>query len=171
MLNGKRLIVQAIVGGRTQFLTKAQGMPDTIREALTKEIQNFIWDDADHTPRLGMKYLSDMKDVGGLKLLDLKTRNEAIELVWLRDYLNLTHTRPTWAYITDLLVNETTPPNLDEHTRVNAFLQNWKIPTKGKRAERLGEDTLRMVKSANKHEVAFAPINVSRDLRERLPVW
>lgn len=37
-LDGKRLIIQAIVGGRTQFLTKAQGMPDTIREALRKEI-------------------------------------------------------------------------------------------------------------------------------------
>ena len=170
-LDGKRLIVQAIVGGCTQFLTKAQGMQDTIWEALTKEIRNFIWDDENYVPRLGMNHLTNAKDIGGLKLLNLKTRNEAIEIIWLRDYLNLTHTRPTWAYITDILINETTPPSLDEHTRVNAFLQNWKIPTKGRRAERLGEDTLRMVKTANKHRLAFAPINISQDLRERLPSW
>ena len=170
-LDKKRLIVQAVVGGRTQFLTKAQGMPDTIREALTKEIQSFIWDDAEHVPRLGMNHLTETKDNGGLKLLNLKIRNEAIELIWLRDYLNLTQTRPSWAYITDALINETTPPNLDEQTRVNAFLQNWKIPTKGKRAERLGDDTLRMLKTAHKHNVAFAPINLSRDLRESLPAW
>ena len=97
-LDGKRLIVQAIVGRRTQFLAKAQGMPDSIRDALTKEIRDFIWDDAEHVPRLGMNHLTDTKDVGGLKLLNLKIRNEAIELVWLRDYLNLTHTHLTWAF-------------------------------------------------------------------------
>ena len=170
-LDGKRLIVQAIVGGRTQFLTKAQGMPSGIQDALTKEIRNFIWDDANHVPRLGMTHLSCTKDVGGIKLLNLKTRNEAIEIVWLRDYLNLTHARPTWAFVTDVLINETTPSTLDEHTRSNAFLQNWKIPTRGKRAEKMGGDTLRMLKTANKHNLAFAPINISQDLRKRLPAW
>ena len=170
-LDGKRLIIQAIVGRRTQFLTKAQGMPDTIREALRKEIRNFIWDDINHIPQLGMNHLTNTKDIGGLKLLGLKMRNDAIEIMWLKDYLNLTPTCPYWAYITDLLINETTPSNLDEKTRSNAFLQNWKIPTKGKRADRLGDDTLRMIKTANKYKVAFAPINISQDLRERLPAW
>ena len=170
-LDRKRLIVQAIVGGRTQFLAKAQGMPDSIRDALTKEIHNFIWDDAEHVPRLGMNHLTDTKDVRGLKLLNFKIRNEAIELVWLRVYLNLTHTRLTWVFVIDVLINETTPTSLDENTRVNAFLQNWKISTKGKRAERLGDDTLRMLKTAYKHNIAFAPINISRDLRERLLTW
>ena len=170
-LDGKRLIVQAIVGGRTQFLTKAQGMPTSIQEALTKEIRNFIWDDINHVPRLGMNHLSNAKDIGGLKLLNLKTRNEAIEIVWLKDYLNLSPSRPTWAFVTDVLINETTPSTLDEDTRTNAFLQNWKIPTKGKRADKLGGDTLRMLKAAYKHNIAFAPINLSQDLRERLPIW
>ena len=61
--------------------------------------------------------------------------------------------------------------DVDENTRVNAFLQRWNIPTKGKRAERLGEDTLRMVKAAIKHKAVFAPINISRELRENLPAW
>ena len=170
-LDGKRLIVQAIVGGRTQFLTKAQGMPESIREALTKEIKKFIWEDENHTPRLGMNHLERDKESGGIKLLNIKNRNEAIEIVWLRDYLNLKPSRPTWAYITDILINETTPSNLDENTRNNAFLQHWKIPTRGKRAERLGEDTIRMIRAAKKHKVAFAPINISQELRKRLPVW
>jgi len=42
-LNGKRLIIQVVVGGHTQFLTKAQGMPEPIEKALTKIISNFIW--------------------------------------------------------------------------------------------------------------------------------
>ncbi|KAH9164749.1 hypothetical protein EDB89DRAFT_1859018, partial [Lactarius sanguifluus] len=42
-LYGKRLIVQAVVGGHSQFLTMAQGMPKSIETALTKMIRNFIW--------------------------------------------------------------------------------------------------------------------------------
>lgn len=133
-LDGKRLIAQAIVGGRTQFLTKVQGMPETIREALTKEIKQFIWEDNDHAPRLGMNHLERDKE-GGIKLLNIKNRNEAIEIVWLRDYLNLKETRPIWAHITDILINETTPPSLDENTRANAFLQTWRIPTKGEESQ------------------------------------
>jgi hypothetical protein len=41
----------------------------------------------------------------------------------------------------------------------------------GKGAKRLGEDTLRMVKMVKKHKVAFAPINISQELREQLPAW
>ncbi|KAJ8587400.1 hypothetical protein M405DRAFT_852875 [Rhizopogon salebrosus TDB-379] len=45
-LDGKRLIIQMIVGGMTQFLTKAQGMPTHVENSLTKSIRNFIWDNA-----------------------------------------------------------------------------------------------------------------------------
>ena len=105
-LDGKQLIIQAVVGGRTQFLTKAQGMPEPIREALTKEIRNFIWDDDNHTPRLSLTHLEEPKENSGINLLNLKDRNEAIEITWLKDYLNLTQTRPTWAHITDILLHE-----------------------------------------------------------------
>ena len=170
-LDGKRLIVQAIVGGRTQFLAKAQGMPKRIRKALTKEIKNFIWEDDTHTPRLGLEHLENTKEQGGIKLLNLKTRDDAIEIVWLRDFLNLTKSCPTWAFVTDILLNETSPPTLNKKTRQNAFLQKWKIPTAGKRGKRLGEDTIRMIKAAKKYNTTFAPINLSRELREKLPAW
>ena len=138
-------------------------MPKPIREALTNKIKKFIWEDNNHVPRLGMNHLEQKTEEGGIKLLNIKNRNEAIEIVWLKNYLNLTSSRPTWAYVTDILINETTPASLDENTRHNAFLQNWKIPIRGKRAERLGKDTLRMVRAAKKHKVAFAPINISQE--------
>jgi hypothetical protein len=42
-LFGRRLIIQMIVGGMTQYLTKVQGMPKYAEQALEKIIQNFIW--------------------------------------------------------------------------------------------------------------------------------
>jgi hypothetical protein len=43
-LDGKCLIIQMVIGGMTQFLTKAQGMPTNTTLTLIKTIRNFIWD-------------------------------------------------------------------------------------------------------------------------------
>jgi hypothetical protein len=107
-LYGKRLIVQAVVGGHTQFLTKAQGMPTHIEDAIIKIIRDYIWDNDIH-PRIGLEHLYKPLNKGGLNLLDIKTRNEAIEIVWLKDYLNLTPSRQMWARATDILINASAP--------------------------------------------------------------
>ena len=43
-LDAKRHIMQMFTGGMTQFLTRAQGMPRQIEDALVKIIHSFIWD-------------------------------------------------------------------------------------------------------------------------------
>ena len=72
---------------------------------------------------------------GGIKLLNLKNQNEAIELVQLKDYLNFLNSQPTWAPVTDILINETTPAYLNEETRHNAFLQSGTFQLQGRRQE------------------------------------
>ncbi|KAG2064709.1 hypothetical protein BDR04DRAFT_953741, partial [Suillus decipiens] len=64
-LAGKQLIIQMFVGRMTQFLTKAQGMPKNIEAALTKMIQNFIWDDK-HSPPISLEQLQRPKEDGGI---------------------------------------------------------------------------------------------------------
>ena len=44
-LKERKMIIQIIVRGYMQFLTKAQGMPSQIKTAVTKLIRNFIWED------------------------------------------------------------------------------------------------------------------------------
>lgn len=167
---GKKLIAQAVVGGRTQFITKAQGMPKNITDTLTNVIKNFIWDDAPN-PRLALPALHAWKENGGIELLNLNHRNDTIELVWLKEYLSENTNRPTWAYMTDILINETAPNNLPEKVRENSFLQKWSAPTKGKRAEKIGNDTIRMLKAANTYNVNFAPVRVSKNLMTAMPAW
>jgi hypothetical protein len=55
-LHRRRLIVQTIISGYTQFLTKAQGMPPEIEKALIKMICDFIWED-DSSPRIALETL------------------------------------------------------------------------------------------------------------------
>ena len=93
-MKGRKAIIQIIVEGYTQFLTKAQGMPMHIKSALTKIIRDFMWED-DSSPRIALELLQKPIDEGGLNLLDIKARNEAIEIVWLKAYLNFSPTCPT----------------------------------------------------------------------------
>ncbi|KAG2050450.1 hypothetical protein BDR06DRAFT_843239, partial [Suillus hirtellus] len=78
-LDSKRLIIQMVVGGMTQFLAKAQGMPKHIEAALVKTTRNFIWNDA-RSPPINLEQLYQPREAGGINLLDIKSRNEAIEI-------------------------------------------------------------------------------------------
>ena len=167
---GRKLIVQTVVGGYTQFLTKAQGMPENIEKALIKIIRNFVWED-DSSPRIALDFLQRPRTQGGLDLLDLKARNEAIELVWLKSYLNFSPSRPAWAVITDLILAATAPPETVKRARKNPFLQTWEYTRRGRCAKQLGHDTMRMLKAARKHNTNLAAIRVSINLQSQLPAW
>ena len=68
-LEGKRHIVQMIVGGKTQFLARAQGMPDTIQSELQKMITEFVWGKERAT--MGIKSAALDIEQGGRKILDI----------------------------------------------------------------------------------------------------
>jgi len=97
-----------VIGGLTQFLTKAQGMPQRIEDTLIRLTHDFIWQDNTH-PRIALRILFHMVDEGRLNLLDLSTRNKAIEIIWLKTYLDLFPKWPIWAKLTDIIINAAAP--------------------------------------------------------------
>ena len=169
-MKGRKAIVQIIVGGYTQFLTKAQGMPPHIETALTKTIRNFMWED-DSSPRIALELLQKPTEEGGLNLLDLRARNEAIDIVWLKAYLDFSPTRPAWAVVTDLIIDTSAPTYTCQQARGNPFLQTWNIPTRGRRVENLNCDIVRMVDVGRKHNANLAAIRLTPHLRSLLPAW
>jgi Reverse transcriptase (RNA-dependent DNA polymerase) len=110
-IEGKKTVIQSVIGGRTQFLTKAQGMPNEIRDEITKIIHTFIWDGATTAP-IAKENLYRTIENGGINLLNIRTRNEAIDIMWLKEYLNMSPERPTWAYVADLLLCKSAPTNI-----------------------------------------------------------
>ncbi|KAI0043864.1 hypothetical protein FA95DRAFT_1473914, partial [Auriscalpium vulgare] len=77
---GKRHVVQMIVGGMSQYLTKVQGMPRHIESALIKEIRSFMWPDSPRNAPIALKHLYRPQKDGGIGLLNIHARNAAIEL-------------------------------------------------------------------------------------------
>ena len=169
-LNGKRIIIQAIIGGHTQFLAKAQGMPTRIETALTNIMSKFIWDHGTK-PRIAMDALRRPIHEGGLNVLNIKARNEAIEIIWLKAYLNFSPSRQKWATVTDHIILAAAPTHSVEKARENPFLQTWTVPLKGPRAKHLNDDIKRMLRMARKHKVNLAAIKMTPHLSAQLPAW
>ena len=169
-LNGKRIVTQAIIGGHTQFLTMAQGMPPRIETALTDVMSKFIWNQGTR-PRLAMDLLRRPIHEGGLNVLNVSSRNEAIEIIWLKAYLNFSPSRQKWATVVDHVILAAAPAHSIEKATENPFLQTWMAPLKGPRAKRLNDDIKRMLKTARKYKVNFAAIKMTPHLSAQLPAW
>ena len=167
---GRKIIVQAVVGGITQFLTMAQGMPPNVESALIKIIRKFMWG-ADSSPRLTLDVLQSPVENGGLNLLDLPARNEAIEIMWLKSYLDLSQARPHWAIVTDALIDMSAPPTTNPAARSNSFLQTWNPALRGQRGKRMGKDSARMLKTARKYNLNIEALRIAPHLRTQLPAW
>ena len=168
---GRCLIVNMEVGGCTQYLSYVQGMPLSVEKRLTKLIGDFVWDNRPSHP-INLPTLSKPLCEGGLKLLDLRARNEAIELRKIHSYLNFNQC-PTWAYIADELFSLNSAVStlaVDGKSRLNPFLQAWHPKTSGKHCT-LPASLIRLFQTTRKYNVLLAPIALSSDLKASLPIW
>lgn len=97
-----------IASGYIKFLTMAQRMPKHTELAIIRIIRNFMWNDSSN-PKIALETLNHPVGEGGLNLLDINSRNEAIKIMWLKTYLNPATNRPTWAKVTDIIIDATAP--------------------------------------------------------------
>ncbi|KAF8993828.1 hypothetical protein BDQ17DRAFT_1392526 [Cyathus striatus] len=118
-LEGQCQLIQLVAGGETQYKTR-------VEQHLQKMIVNFLWD---NSPSLVAKsIMREPHEHGGKKLLDIEIRNEAIEVMKLQHYLDLSENRPRWAYLADNLIAREIPKDSllkNRKIAVNCFLQNW----------------------------------------------
>jgi ribonuclease HI len=145
-------------------------MPPQIVTALNKIINDFLWDDG-HGPRIALEYLQLPKKQGGLNILDLQTRNEAIDLMWLKTYLNFALNRQPWAAVSDLIIDAAAPTDYIKEARINPFTQCWNAPTKGPHADKLNDGIRRMLDAARAHNTNLAAVKVPIHVRHELPAW
>ncbi|KAL7282742.1 hypothetical protein ACG7TL_004216 [Trametes sanguinea] len=124
---GKRHAVQLVIGSRSQFLADVQPMPDQAVRRLNNVIRSFFWGDRT-TPPVSLNVLHLPWEKGGLGLLDLEARNEAILVMWLKEFLNLGPRRQLWAKVMDDILRRTvTKDEARRNTdlRANPLTQHW----------------------------------------------
>ncbi|TFY53337.1 hypothetical protein EVJ58_g9508 [Rhodofomes roseus] len=170
-LTGKKHIVQMGPGGITQYLTTVQGMPAQVEDALTTTIRTFVWDGAKTAP-VAMEMLTRPVSEGGLGLLDIRARNEAIELMWTKRYLTLTDDRPRWAFAVDVLIGLAVSKDagaIRKSAQLNTFLQSWSPAVHA--ASKLPPYIKRMIRVAKKYSVSFAALKLGTAMKNTLPIW
>lgn len=147
-------------------------MPKQIELRLAKIIRDFMWG-TDSRSTLGMATLQLPHERGGKKLLDVMTRNKAIELMKAKRYLKLDDDRPDWAKVADSIIGMKIAKKWnvsDKVAHVNIFLQALDVDARIK-DDGLPGPLQRMIKTARKHNILFHALVLSDDLKRKLPIW
>lgn len=167
---GKRHIINMTVGGITQYMTAAQGMPERVEKSIAKMMTDFLWDGK--RASLSLDNLARPLEEGGLKILDLRARNEAIDIIWLKGYLTLGPERPKWAAVADILVERSakrTHRNMHAKTVTNVFTQTWEIALHSK--SKMAKCLKRMMKTGRKYNVSFTGLKIPENIKSQMPCW
>ncbi|KAF8196518.1 hypothetical protein BJ912DRAFT_835625, partial [Pholiota molesta] len=153
--------------GMTQYLANVQGMPRAIEKRLDKICNAFKWDNEGRAT-INAQTMSAPIEFGGKKILNITERNDAIALVWVRDYLKHTSQRPTWAFFMDeiLAKNAKPSPVVPLAARINTFLQSW-APTQKK----LPKIIQKMLAVSKKYNIAIDTPELSETQAGEVPIW
>jgi ribonuclease HI len=169
-LFGRHLIVQMVVGGMSQYLTTTQGMPKQVEQILEKTIRKFVWEEA--KPPVNLDTLCLPIGQGGIKLMNLKSRNKAIEIMWLKSYLTLGPTRPIWTQVADILIGESVTRSsgaVSSGSQMNVYLQTWRAGLHT--GSTLPKNIRTMLKAGKDFNLSFESLKLSDALKEKLPAW
>ena len=114
---------------RIWFLAAVNGMPDHIENEMTKIMKDLIWD-RNKRGLMRLDYTAEIREKGGLGMPDLKTRMKAIDIMWLKKYLDTPDKRPIWCWVADALIKGDTylhvTPRVEESARLKWGLQTRK---------------------------------------------
>ena len=169
-LEGKRHIVQMIAGGKTQFLTRAQGMPETIQEEIQKTVTEFVWGKERAT--MCIEDIARDLNRGGRKVMNIAKRNTATDLMWIKQYLHMGPGRPKWAFMVDEIFRMERPKRAKEtHQMIenwNPLTQNWKPKEK---SVNIPKRTQRALRLARKHGVELETVEPTEETKREMPVW
>src|SRR5882724_6291508 len=85
-LRGKELILKALIMS-SWFLAAVNGIPDHVESEMTKIMKDFIWD-GNKRGLMRLDNTAKIREKGGLGMPNLKTRMKAIDIMWLKKFLD-----------------------------------------------------------------------------------
>jgi len=173
-LDSRKHIIQMTIGGMTQFLTVAQGMPQHIEKHLTKRIRTFMWN-SKSPPQIASNIMYCPPDMGGRNILDLPTCNEAIKIMKLKKILDHSDNRPAAsdtaiAIIIRCLPNTIQTKNTNNSTIVNIFLQS--VYTRNRYTNKtLPSSICEILNISAKYHLSLEAPKISLKHKVELPAW
>ena len=169
-LEGKRLVVQMIAGEKTQFLARAQGMPESIQKEIQKAITEFVWGKERAT--MCIKDVAQDPARGGWKIMNIAKQNKAINLMWVKQYLNMGQNWPKWAFMIDKIFRIEQPKRARETYQMiahwNPLTQDWKLKRKSQFITKRIQNSVQL---ARKHGIELKALEPENNTWKEMPMW
>ena len=164
---GKELILKALVQSRALFLATVNGMPKETQEKMQKQMRSFLWEGK--RGKISWNKATKNRDEGGLGIPDIKIRTEAIQIMWMKQFLK--DKRPKWAYVTDRIIakNITRTPIVTEDNHINWITQSWHESEAS--WSKIPPYIREMLQVARKYNIGIEAIKISKKTKEQLPIW
>jgi exonuclease III len=166
----KRHVIQCTAGGYSQYLAQVQGCPTRVETEIERQITKYLWEGK--MSKVNKETTHAPIDQGGMKILDIKARNEAIRLIWLKRYLDTSAARPLWASFADALLARNVPASeerIDEKMRQNPLLQTWSTFRGYQR--RVCPFIRELISTAENYGMRLEALDVPQSTADMMPIW
>lgn len=130
-------------------------------------VRSYFWDGA--CPLINLETLYAPIEMGGRKLLDLRTRNEAIQCMKIKEWLNFSPDRAKWAFVCDEIIRICSSEShqvIDRALLHSPVLQKWNITISS-----IPDEIKALVKGVETYGVRLEGAGFSESLLRSMPVW
>ena len=90
---GKELVLKSLVQSKAVFLATVNGMPISVEKEMLKMYHTFLWN-GKAKGLMKWEQVINKWSQGGLGIPNISIRVEAIEIMWIKKWLNPKATRP-----------------------------------------------------------------------------
>ena len=168
-MRGKELILKALIQSRAIFLATVNGMPKDIEEKMNKMYREFVWEGKRGS--LAWEKIIAPRQYGGLDMPDIRTRIEAIQVMWLKKWLSPDTAKPKWTCLMNEIIhrNIAKNPKVEKKAIESWILQSWhESESKDAKISRGIRD---MLKTARKYNIEMDAPKLSKETKRELPIW
>ena len=149
---GKKLILKTLITSKSWFLATVNGMPKHIQIEMEKNMKDFLWDGR-KKGLITMEAASAPRENRGLGIPNIEARLKAIQIMWLKKYLDIKEKRLTWVWLADNLIAKdivpNTTPKVDTLSRISWIKQTWR--TKQEKHLKLPNKLKEMLKTVEQY--------------------
>jgi len=167
---GKEIILKSLVQSKANYLATVNGMPKDIEEKMKKIYKEFIWNKKDRGLMQWNQIIAP-RDQGGLGIPDIRSRVEAIEIMWIKKWLSPNENKPKWTHIMDEILkrNIAKTPMIDYSSRITWIQQLWHESEA--KDSKISKTIKNMLRVARKFNITITAPKFSKETKEQMPLW
>jgi endonuclease/exonuclease/phosphatase family metal-dependent hydrolase len=169
-MRGKELILKALVQSRAIFLATVNGIPRDIENEMIKLYKRLIWD-GKKRGLMKWEQVIAPREKGGLNMPDLRSRIEAIQVMWIKKWLAPQDKKPIWAHVMNEIIHKNIQknPHIEEKARISWITQSWH-ESEGKEAK-ISLGIRQLLKIARKYNIEMNAPKLNICVKNKLPLW